>query len=330
MDGHRQHPPPCGVGALAARLAALSPSCGPVRLVGVDGHAGSGKTTFAARLAEELAGAPVLHLDDLASHAALFDWTGRFTAQITGPLSRGAPAHYEKYDWRRRGFTLEGELRPRPVVLVEGVGAGRRALRPWLAALLWMDLPRASAWARGRGRDGSEQEEFWSGWMRAEQAHFRRDPSRPHAHRLVRERGREPGDLRRPGDLRDLTKLREHRGYDVLPGRRYTWGKARTSRCVIAPLSKTYTGRLEAPAGLDPRHVTGLTFSLCGRSGRAQTRSPRLFPRDRGLRSVLFRPRRRRRPLRLPSTSRRRPPASHAPWGREACAGTMRNGAGSG
>ncbi|MFD0459286.1 NACHT domain-containing protein [Streptomyces violaceoruber] len=28
-----------------------SPSCGPVRLIAVDGHAGSGKSTFAGRLA---------------------------------------------------------------------------------------------------------------------------------------------------------------------------------------------------------------------------------------------------------------------------------------
>ncbi|MGW1281768.1 hypothetical protein ACWD4V_33060, partial [Streptomyces tsukubensis] len=31
------------------------PSCGPVRLIAVDGHAGSGKTTFTARLADALA-----------------------------------------------------------------------------------------------------------------------------------------------------------------------------------------------------------------------------------------------------------------------------------
>ena len=53
-----------------------------MRLIGVDGHAGSGKSTFAGRLAAALGGAPVLHLDDIASHDALFDWTGRLLTQV--------------------------------------------------------------------------------------------------------------------------------------------------------------------------------------------------------------------------------------------------------
>ncbi|MYR59902.1 hypothetical protein GTY54_27940, partial [Streptomyces sp. SID625] len=84
-----------------------------------------------------------------------------------------------------------------PVVLVEGVGAGRRALRPHLARLLWMDLPREESWARGRARDGAEQREFWSGWVEAERRHFAADPSRPFA---------------------DLLVCQSAEGYEVLPG----------------------------------------------------------------------------------------------------------------
>jgi hypothetical protein len=73
------------------------------------------------------------------------------------------------------------------VVFVEGVGAGRRALRPHLARLLWMELPREEAWTRGRLRDGDGQREFWAGWVEAEHRHFAEDPSRPHADLLVRE-----------------------------------------------------------------------------------------------------------------------------------------------
>ncbi len=65
-----------------------------MRLIGVDGHAGSGKSTFAGRLAAALGGAPVLHLDDIASHDALFDWTGRLLTQVIEPLRRGDTAHY--------------------------------------------------------------------------------------------------------------------------------------------------------------------------------------------------------------------------------------------
>ncbi|MET9817031.1 MULTISPECIES: hypothetical protein [unclassified Streptomyces] len=182
---------------LAARIRRLSPSCGPVRLVGVDGHAGSGKTTFTAQLAAALGGAPVLRLDDIASHDELFDWTGRLLDQVVGPLSDGRTAHYAPYDWRARRFGAPRPLPPAPVVLVEGVGAGRRALRPHLALLLWMELPREDAWARGRSRDGEEQREFWNGWVPAERRHFADDPSRPFADLLVRQR---------------------EKGYEVLPG----------------------------------------------------------------------------------------------------------------
>ncbi len=171
----------------ADRLRRLPPSCGPVRLVGIDGHAGSGKSTFAARLARALGDAPVLHLDDIASHDALFAWTGRLREQVLDPLARGAAARYETYDWNARRFGAVRQLPPADVVLMEGVGAGRRAVRPFLAELVWLDLPGEAAWERGRARDGEEQRAFWDGWIPAEREHFARDPSRPFAEELVRE-----------------------------------------------------------------------------------------------------------------------------------------------
>ncbi|MCL7427949.1 hypothetical protein [Streptomyces sp. YS415] len=184
---HASLTPGTAIDHLAARLHRLPASCGPVRLIGVDGHAGSGKSTFAGRLARALDGAPVLRLDDIASHDELFDWTGRLQTQVIEPLSHGETAHYAPYDWHARRFRDPVPLPPAPVILVEGVGAGRRALRPYLAFLLWMDLPPAESWARGRSRDGEEQREFWDGWVAAEEKHFAADPSRPFADGLVRQ-----------------------------------------------------------------------------------------------------------------------------------------------
>ncbi|WP_234388835.1 uridine kinase family protein [Streptomyces sp. AS58] len=172
---------------LARTLRELPASCGPVRLIGVDGHAGSGKTTLAGRLAEALGGAPVLHLDDIASHGELFAWTGRLLPQVIEPLGRGETARYAPYDWRARRFGPPRALPPAPVVLIEGVGAGRRALRPHLAHLLWLEVPHEESWARGQLRDGEEQREFWAGWVEAERRHFAEDPSRPFADLLVRQ-----------------------------------------------------------------------------------------------------------------------------------------------
>ncbi|MFH8570965.1 uridine kinase [Streptomyces sp. NPDC017993] len=173
--------------SLAARLRALPPSCGPVRLVAVDGHAGSGKSTFARLLADALGGAPVLHTDDLATHEELFAWGDRFREQVLEPLSRGERARYGVYDWVRREFSEPRELTPAPVVLVEGVGTGRRTLRPHLACLLWMELAPEHSWERGQLRDGPALAAFWDGWIPAERRHFAADPSRPYADLLVRQ-----------------------------------------------------------------------------------------------------------------------------------------------
>ncbi|EST24458.1 hypothetical protein N566_24980 [Streptomycetaceae bacterium MP113-05] len=182
---------------LANRLRALPPSCGPVRLVAVDGHAGSGKSTLADRLARALGGAPVVHLDEVASHAALFDWVDRLTDQVTGPLSRGETAQVEVYDWERRAYRGRAPVVPAEVVLLEGVGAGRRALRPLLAGLLWVDMSPRDAWERGRRRDGEALAGFWDRWTEAERDHFAGDPSYGFAHFLVRE-GRTAYEVR-PG-----------------------------------------------------------------------------------------------------------------------------------
>ncbi len=182
---------------LAARLRALPPSCGPVRLVAVDGHAGSGKSTFTARLSAALGGAPVVHLDDLATHEELFGWTGRLHEQVLEPLARGASARYAVYDWSASRFASFAPVPCAPVVLVEGVGAGRREVRPFLAGLMWMEFPQEHSWERGRHRDGPELHGFWHGWTRAEAEHFAADPSRPFA---------------------DLLILQGCDGYEVLPG----------------------------------------------------------------------------------------------------------------
>lgn len=125
------------------------------------------------------------------------------------PLRQGENASYAPYDWTSRRFGAPRTLPAAPVMLVEGVGAGRRAIRPYLARLLWMELTDEEAWARGRLRDGTEQSEFWAGWVGAERRHFAADPSRPFADLLVRQCGTGyevlPGPAGTVGSDQDLT-----------------------------------------------------------------------------------------------------------------------------
>ncbi|MDT0343753.1 uridine kinase family protein [Streptomyces litchfieldiae] len=178
-----------GLAGLPDRVRALPPSCGQVRLVAIDGHAGSGKSTLAGKLSQALGGAPVVRLDDFASHEAFFGWLEPLTTRVLRPLAAGRPARYPVYDWEKRAFAGEEVLDPAPVVLLEGVGAGRRALRPHLALLVWLAVPEEVAWERGRRRDGPQLAAFWREWEEAERRHFREDPSKPFADILMIPRG---------------------------------------------------------------------------------------------------------------------------------------------
>lgn len=56
------------------------------------------------------------------------------------------------------------------LVVVDGVGIGRRSLAEWFDALIWVQADRAVAWARGLARDGgAEHEAFWREWEAEEQ-----------------------------------------------------------------------------------------------------------------------------------------------------------------
>ena len=129
-----------------------APTLGTGRLVCVDGPAGSGKTT----LAEEslLAGAPVVHMDDLFEGWA--GWPGSPTSSRTllRPLAD-----------RRREATGASTGRPTrcaETVVVAPVrcwssrawAAGARASTTCITVLAWVEVPYDLRMARGLERDG--------------------------------------------------------------------------------------------------------------------------------------------------------------------------------
>jgi uridine kinase len=144
---------------------------GPVRLVGIDGCAGAGKTTFATRLATAVGGAPIVHTDDFASHETPIEWWPRMLDDVVGPLLGGRAATYPAYDWVRRAPGETIVVEPAPVVVIEGVGGCRAAWRDKLATSIWIDAPRDERLRRGLARDGIELAGFWREWMAAEDAY---------------------------------------------------------------------------------------------------------------------------------------------------------------
>ncbi|RHA44182.1 uridine kinase family protein [Cellulomonas rhizosphaerae] len=168
--------------AVAAAALAVPARLGPVRLVVVDGPAGSGKTTFAASLAES-AGALVLHLDDLYE-----GWSGldgslwpRLSAQVLEPLRRGLPGRYQRYDWGLGAFAEWVDVPVPRVLVIEGCGSGRRLVDPLAAVRVWVEAPDDLRLVRGLARDGDDARAHWEQWMRDERAHYARESTRERA-----------------------------------------------------------------------------------------------------------------------------------------------------
>jgi uridine kinase len=163
----------------------MRPSCGPTRVVAVDGPGAAGKTTFAERLSEALGGAPVVHTDDFASWENQFGWASRLRAQVIEPLRRGEPARYRRYDWVARELAEWHDVPAGPALIIEGVGAAQTAFADALGYTVWVATPPDVRFARALARDGEQMREFWAQWIIGESRHFAADQTRARADLVV-------------------------------------------------------------------------------------------------------------------------------------------------
>jgi uridine kinase len=178
-------------GDLARCVLAAPARLGPVRVIAVDGPAGSGKTTFATRLTAALraAGARVVevHTDDLLKGwGDIVGFWPRLEKQVLAPLRRGEPAAYRAYDWVAGRFEDRWRAVPVPDVLVlDGVTSAREAIRPELSLAVFVRADDELRLARGLSRDGEALRPQWQRWMADEAAHFAADRTADHADLVV-------------------------------------------------------------------------------------------------------------------------------------------------
>lgn len=140
-------------------------------IVAVDGRSGSGKTTFATRLAQEVPGSVVVHTDDVAWHESFFGWDGLLAAGVLLPARQGGAVAFRPPAWLERG--REGAIEVpagSPLLVLEGVGASRVSLSPLIDVAIWVQSDREEARRRGLERDGGTPEAatFWDEWQAAE------------------------------------------------------------------------------------------------------------------------------------------------------------------
>lgn len=157
----------------------------PTRLVGVDGCGGSGKSTFAKRLAEHLKAEAIIHTDDFASWENPVDWWPRLLKQVVEPLSKGETAHWQRYDWEAKRLAEWHDTEPGGVVVIEGVTATQKAWREFLVYSIWIECSRDLRLERGLERDGKEAHGLWEEWMAEEDEYVEKENPKAHADLIV-------------------------------------------------------------------------------------------------------------------------------------------------
>lgn len=153
----------------------------------IDGRAGSGKSTVAAEVAGTFDGTTrVVHTDDLCP-----GWDGLprvpgILTDLVAALAEGRTGTYPRYDWLAGRVTEQVTVEPADLVVVEGVGAGARALRPYRSALAWLECPEALRKERALTRDGEAFAPYWDEWAAAEQTYLATDADRGGADLVLR------------------------------------------------------------------------------------------------------------------------------------------------
>ncbi|WP_412543399.1 hypothetical protein R8Z50_13240 [Longispora sp. K20-0274] len=172
---------------IAAEVARREPVNG-IRIVGIDGPSGSGKSVLANSLSVAL-DAPIVEIDDFVSFGDLAGWWPRFDEQVLTPLLAGRDAHYQVRDWHAdwAGDALGGwKTQPwTPTVIIEGVTCTRLATVGRIVYAAWVEAPAEMRLARGLARTTRPALDLWTRWMAEEDVFFPADGARDRADIIV-------------------------------------------------------------------------------------------------------------------------------------------------
>ena len=152
-------------------------------LYAIDGPAGAGKTTYAAKLEAELsvnATVKTIHMDDLYN-----GWDNALSNALSEILDRISTAHLagrecviKKFNWSTMEFDSEEIITPTDCLIIEGVGAAQQIVRESGAVTYWLDIEPEIGLQRVLARDGAHIEVQMRQWQIDQDKHFARDETR--------------------------------------------------------------------------------------------------------------------------------------------------------
>ena len=151
-------------------------------LISIEGGAGSGKTTLAARLSERF-GAIVHHMDDfflplsLRTPERLSAPGGnvhyeRFRAEVIDGIFSGAPFSYGVFDCGMGEITKQKSVKPERLHIIEGVYSAHPFFGDIYDLRIFLEISEEEQAARICARNGEKAELFFSRWIPMENRYF--------------------------------------------------------------------------------------------------------------------------------------------------------------
>ena len=174
---------------------------GRTQLVGIDGGAGAGKTTFtkwfAERIGEDVTPVSIV-LTDLIYRPVAERWTGhiddmpvgydldweRIRDQVILPLRAGKAARFQLYDWVADCLNEMVEIDAGGVTIIDGVFALRNELADYYDLRLWLSCPLEIRVSRLLSRGDTSQAEI-DHWLPIEERYHTAHKPAESAHLVV-------------------------------------------------------------------------------------------------------------------------------------------------
>lgn len=159
-------------------------------LIAIDGPAGAGKTTLAAKFERDLSlnnSVSVIHMDDLYA-----GWENALNKQLTQKLKEIVEAFTSQstfrisiFNWSSNSFDSFRTVEPTNILIIEGVGAGQKVVRDGGATVYWIDVDPLLGLERVLARDGLEIELHMRKWQIDQARFFESDLTRNHADHII-------------------------------------------------------------------------------------------------------------------------------------------------
>jgi uridine kinase len=154
-----------------------------VTLLAIDGPAGAGKTTLAAKLEAEYSAhstVRTIHMDDLYE-----GWEGALGGALTQTLGEIISAHQNRnectikiFNWHLMRFDRQEIIEPTDYLILEGVGSAQAVVRNAGATTYWLDIDAEAGLKRVLARDGAHIEKEMRQWQIQQAIHFEVDQTR--------------------------------------------------------------------------------------------------------------------------------------------------------